>query len=492
MTRWLKRLLAGVLVLVVLVVGAGAVFVSVFDANDYRAEISEYVGGAVGRAFRIGGDIELSVWPDIGLAVGGVEMSDARGFGKRPFLKVEEARVVVRRLPLLSGEVQVAGVVLKGAHLKLVQNRNGVGNWEDIVGQSRATGSGRVAPASGSDGADSRGGDGGRGSGGSSATGDATGGASDSDSTDGTGNDRAGGATGGALLLGALGRVELEDVSVSWKDAGSGDSWQLHLHHFQTDVSSDFETRLQLEDLAAGFDVKGKMKGVTDGVDLRGVTLNTDRFSTAIGGDGKVRRSLTGDITLALQDGRFTGAGGSTFLKTAERVAAFLQNRAPAVSGDALVIESVRATLALENGVGRNDDLSAKLPLFNATGEGQLDFGRMTADYTLHLQLKGGDRRIPVRITGPLSNLDYHIPVPDFVRKIRELTEQARQKIKREAERAKEKVEKELGRAREKVDKEIGRAREKVNKELERAREKAGEKAQELLDKVRDKLKLPF
>lgn len=428
MTKWLKKLLAGVLALVALVVVAGVVFVSVFDANDYKAEISEQVGGAIGREFNIGGDIELSLWPDIGLAVGGVEMPDARGFGKRPFLEVEEARAVVRLLPLLSGEVQVAGVALKGAHLKLVQNRNGVGNWEDITGQSRATRTGREASA----------------------------------------RDR----PDSALLLGALGRVELEDVSVAWKDAGSGDSWQLHLHRFETDVSSDFETRLQLEDLAAEFDVKGNMKGVTDGVDLRGVTLNTDRFSTAIGGDSKVRQSLTGDITLALQNGRFTGAGGSAFLKTAENIAAFLQGRAPAVSGDALVIESVRATLALENGVGRNDDLSAKLPLFNATGEGQLDFARMTADYTLHLQLKGGEQRIPVHITGPLNNLDYDIPVPDFVRKIKELTEQARQKIERGAERAKEKVEKELERAREKIEK----------------LEEAGEKAKELLDK----LKLPF
>lgn len=470
MTKWLKKLLAGVLVLVVLVVGAGAVFVSVFDANDYKAEISEQVAGAIGREFNIGGDIELSVWPDIGLAVGGVEMPAARGFGKRPFLEVEEARVVVRRLPLLSGEVQVAGVVLKGAHLKLVQNRNGVGNWEDLAGRFSDTGTGREAPASAS------GGDGSGGAGGSnSASGGDAGGSGGARGSDGTGGN--GGSAGndgdgaaGALLLGALGRVELEDVSVAWKDAGSGDSWQLHLRRFETDVSSDFQTRLQLEDLAAEFDVKGNMKGVTDGVDLRGVTLDTDQFSTAIGGDSKVRQSLTGDITLALQDGRFTGVGGNAFLKTAESVAAFLQGRAPAVSGDALVIESVRATLALENGVGRNNDLSAKLPLFNATGEGQLDFARMTADYTLYLQLKGGEQRIPIRITGPLDNLDYDIPMPDFVRKMREFTGQAGQKIKREAERAKEKVREELG----------------------RAKEKADEKAKELLDKVRDKLKLPF
>jgi len=489
MMKWLKKLLAGVLVLVALVVVAGAVFVSVFDANDYRAEISEYVGGETGRAFRIGGDIQLALWPDIGLAVGGVEMADARGFGKQPFLKVEQARVIVRLLPLLSGEVQVAGMALKGAHLKLVQNRRGVGNWEDLVERSLGAAAGREMRGSG------RNGSGKSGAGGMSASGRNGGGGRDSSngSSDGSGgggsNDNGGGndgsttsdTGGGALLLGALGQIELEDVSVAWKDDRSGDSWLLHIRSFETDVSSDFATRLQLEDLAAEFDVKGSMQGVADGVDLRGVTLNTDRLSTAIGGGDKVRRSLTGDIALALQDGRFAVAGGGAFLKTAERVAAFLENRAPAVSGDALVIESARATLALDNGVGRNDDLSARLPLFNATGEGRLDLAQMTADYTLYLQLKGGDRRIPVRITGPLDNLDYDIPAPDFVRKMRELTEQAQQKIKREAERAKEKVRKELDRAKEKVD-----------KELERAREKAGEKAQELIDKVRDKLKLPF
>jgi len=352
-----------------------------------------------------------------------------------------------------------------------------MGNWEDLVERSLGAAAGREMRGSGRNSGGKSGAGGmsasGRNGGSGGGGGNDTGGGNDGSTTSDTG--------GGALLLGALGQIELEDVSVAWKDDRSGDSWLLHIRSFETDVSSDFATRLQLEDLAAEFDVKGGMQGVADGVDLRGVTLNTDRLSTAIGGGDKVRRSLTGDIALALQDGRFAVAGGGAFLKTAERVAAFLENRPPAVSGDALVIESARATLALDNGVGRNDDLSARLPLFNATGEGRLDLAQMTADYTLYLQLKGGDRRIPVRITGPLDNLDYDIPVPDFVRKMRELTEQAQQKIKREAERAKEKVRKELDRAKEKVD-----------KELERAREKAGEKAQELIDKVRDKLKLPF
>ena len=480
LTKLLKKLLVAVLVLGVLVVGAGVVFVSVFDANDYKAEVSDYVAGQTGRAFRIGGDMELSLWPDIGFAIGGVEMPDARGFGKRPFLKVDEARVIVRLLPLLSGEVQVAGVALKGAHLKLVQNHNGVGNWEDLVGRSLGAATGREMSASGRDG-----GNGASGTGDSASSSDSTGGsASGNDSTGDSGTDEAGGTAAGALALGALGRVELEDVSVAWKDERNGDAWRLQVRRFETDVSSDFETRLQLEDLAAEFDVDGNMKGVTDGVHLRGVTLNTDRFSTAIGGDGDVRRSLSGDITLALQDGRFAGAGGSAFLKTAETVAAFLQNRPPAVSGDALVIESVRATLALENGVGRNADLSAKLPLFNATGEGQLDFARMTADYTLHLQLKGGDRRIPVRITGPLDNLDYDIPVPDFVRKMRELTGQAWQKIKEGGGYAKDKAGEGFGKAKEKVGKGLEQAKEKAGKGLGQA----GEKARELLDK----LKLPF
>ncbi len=401
MIGFFKKLLGLVLVVVLLCSGGVAVFVYTFNPNDYKEEISEYVAGETGRALTMSGDIELSLWPDIGLDLGGVALADARGFGGKPFLAVEQAKLVVRLLPLLSGEVRVAGVALKGAHLKLVQNRNGVNNWDDLMKSPRANQrTGREKPASGK------------------------------------------GAAGGVLLLAALGQIEMEDVSVAWKDDRNNDSWNVRMRRFETGVWSDFETRLQLKDLAAVFDVNGSMGGVTDGMNLRGVTLRSTRLSMELGGDRTAMQSLDGDIALELEDGRFRSARGGAFLTTLENVAAFLQGRPPAVSDDALVIESVRATLTLERSVGRNDDLAAELPLFDVTGEGQLDFAREYADYTLHLKLKGTDQRIPVRVTGHFDNLEYDVSMPGFVEKIRELGEKAGEKIKKGLERAPEKAQK--------------------------------------------------
>jgi uncharacterized protein involved in outer membrane biogenesis len=71
------KILLGVLAVVVVIIGGGAIYLSTLDFNSYKAEIREEVREATGRDLVIAGDIglELSLTPR--LTVSGVRFQNA-------------------------------------------------------------------------------------------------------------------------------------------------------------------------------------------------------------------------------------------------------------------------------------------------------------------------------------------------------------------------------------------------------------------------------
>jgi AsmA protein len=117
----------------VLVAAALAIFVATFDPNEYKPRLVELVRQQTGRTLAVDGRIELTVFPRIGAAVGKATLSEPNG--PAAFARVEEARVAVALLPLLSRRVVVGGVTLKGLALDLVRRKDGRTNFDDLIGK---------------------------------------------------------------------------------------------------------------------------------------------------------------------------------------------------------------------------------------------------------------------------------------------------------------------------------------------------------------------
>lgn len=133
MGKLLKFLFGLVLVLVLLVAAAAVIVPLVVDPNDFKGEIVDRVRQATGRDLTIEGDIGLSVFPWLGVELGGLTLSQPEGFGDQPFAAVGHARVRAKLMPLLEQRLEVDRVQLNGLRLNLVRNREGVGNWEDLA-----------------------------------------------------------------------------------------------------------------------------------------------------------------------------------------------------------------------------------------------------------------------------------------------------------------------------------------------------------------------
>ena len=119
------------ILLLLLIVGISLPFI--IDPNDYKDEIIARVKQETGRELAIPGDINLSVFPWLGVQLGEVTLGNAAGFGDQPMARIKAMDVRVKLLPLLHKEVQIAHVTLDGLALDLQRNSQGQTNWDDLV-----------------------------------------------------------------------------------------------------------------------------------------------------------------------------------------------------------------------------------------------------------------------------------------------------------------------------------------------------------------------
>ena len=110
------------------------------DVCSSDLEITQAVKQQTGRDLDLRGDIKLSVFPWLGLELGDTRLSNAPGFGKKPFVKIERVGVKVKLLPLLRSQVIVDKIILDGLQLNLARNQKGVTNWDDLLQPEPAAG----------------------------------------------------------------------------------------------------------------------------------------------------------------------------------------------------------------------------------------------------------------------------------------------------------------------------------------------------------------
>ncbi len=117
----------------VLIVAAAIIIPLVVDLNDYKTEMEVAVQEKTGRTLKIEGDLDLSVFPWLGVSTGKIQMGNASGFTEQAFAVIGDADIKVKLLPLFSKKVEVSTIVLNGLELHLEKNKQGKTNWEDLT-----------------------------------------------------------------------------------------------------------------------------------------------------------------------------------------------------------------------------------------------------------------------------------------------------------------------------------------------------------------------
>lgn len=125
------KILIGLLVLVVLLVGVAIALPFLIDLNKYQDQYKPLIEDALNRKVQLQ-NIRLTIWPEIGARVEGFTVLDDPAFGSSPFASLSSLDVGVKLMPLLSGKVEVEDITLHQPVITVIKNKNGVLNASTI------------------------------------------------------------------------------------------------------------------------------------------------------------------------------------------------------------------------------------------------------------------------------------------------------------------------------------------------------------------------
>ena len=108
----MKKILAAIGALLVVLVAALLIIPSLIDWNGYKAQISQAVRDATGRELDLAGDLSMSLIPSPSLTAADVSLGNVAGAQDADMVSIGEVRVSVALMPLLTGNVQVTEVSL--------------------------------------------------------------------------------------------------------------------------------------------------------------------------------------------------------------------------------------------------------------------------------------------------------------------------------------------------------------------------------------------
>ena len=256
----LKTLLLAVVAVVALVALAIAVVVATFNPNKYKPELAAAVKDKTGRTLAMEGNLGLTFFPSIGVAVGRSSLSEPNS--SRVFARIEQAKISLALLPLFSKQVVVDRVTLSGLTLDLVQRKGGKTNFGDLAGAA-----GSAQPAAGSKPAPQR----------------------------------------GAMRLDIAG-IDIRSSTIGWRDESSGNQFKATVAEFKTGrIASGVPGKLSLaarvEAMQPKADIQIRLSGgyrldlEKQSFALSGLDL---RISDGVAGSKAPPTSLQGDVEFDL------------------------------------------------------------------------------------------------------------------------------------------------------------------------------------------------
>ncbi len=133
--KTLLKIFAGLLLLIVIAVAG---FLYTFDANDYKEELADIAETMTGRPIGIAGDIDISLYPWIGIRIEQLTVENPPGFSKATFATIGEFDVKIEIMPLLEKRLNVEKLVLRRAVINFESNAAGESNWSDFTSASES------------------------------------------------------------------------------------------------------------------------------------------------------------------------------------------------------------------------------------------------------------------------------------------------------------------------------------------------------------------
>ncbi|HEY8014531.1 MAG TPA: AsmA family protein, partial [Dongiaceae bacterium] len=146
----IKTILIAVLVVLVVLLGGATIYVMSIDYNQYKGLIASEVERATGRKLTIDGKVALALSLTPTLTVKDLSLANIPGGSRPQMILLKRLEVQMQLLSLLSHQVKIDLIVLRGADILLETDKTGHGNWvfshAGSAGSTAASGEGPPLP----------------------------------------------------------------------------------------------------------------------------------------------------------------------------------------------------------------------------------------------------------------------------------------------------------------------------------------------------------
>ena len=135
--------------LLLIVVAAALLYLSFADLSRHRPQVEAAVSSALGRDFRIAGELKLRALPNPSVVAEGVTLANAEWGAPTPMVSIGRVSAEVDLWSLVSGPIRIKWLELRDVAILLEQNAAGKANWAfgaDTQPKATAESGGRRLP----------------------------------------------------------------------------------------------------------------------------------------------------------------------------------------------------------------------------------------------------------------------------------------------------------------------------------------------------------
>jgi AsmA protein len=127
-----RKLLIGLGVVVAILAVALIALIAFVDVNRFKPQIEQAVRERFDRQLAIQGDLALTVFPRLGVALPRTTLSERGSSGN--FASIDGARVSVALLPLLGGRIEAGTISVYGLDATIERRADGTTSIDDLIG----------------------------------------------------------------------------------------------------------------------------------------------------------------------------------------------------------------------------------------------------------------------------------------------------------------------------------------------------------------------
>ncbi|MEM9242754.1 MAG: AsmA family protein [Pseudomonadota bacterium] len=128
MLKAIKYLIYTIIALIIIAIIAFIVLINTINPNRFKPTISKQVYQLTGRTLQLKGDLKWSLFP-FSVKINDAVLSNAPGFGEKPFITLKHAGVGIKLLPLISGKLDTSTITVNDLTVNLMRDKAGKNNW---------------------------------------------------------------------------------------------------------------------------------------------------------------------------------------------------------------------------------------------------------------------------------------------------------------------------------------------------------------------------